>query len=258
MLLSILTGKFFVWTDQSLKAFFYNNCILCDAMCEQDFCDACLQHLPGIPVHHCPVCLSAFASDQAQLHPSQICGSCLSTPPAYDTTIAALTYTFPVDALIHALKYRAQLAIAPILARLLTDKLQRLESAHKPDLILPMPLHSRRLQERGFNQAIEIARYVAHALNIEINLTGCRRTRNTPPQTELPWKLRHKNMHNAFSCKLDLSDRHVAVIDDVMTTGATLNALAKQLRRQGAAKISNWVVARVQINQLQAVSDANF
>lgn len=258
MLLSILTGKIFVYLHPTLEAFFHKNCILCDATCTQDFCDACLQHLPGIPAHHCPICLSAFAFHPAQPHRSQVCGSCLATPPAFDATVAALTYTFPVDALIHALKYRAQLAIAPILARLLIDKLRYLESAHKPDLIIPMPLHARRLQERGFNQAVEIARYVARTLNIEIDLDSCRRTRNTLPQTDLPRKLRQKNVHNAFDCTLDLADRHVAVIDDVMTTGATLHALAQHLRRKGATKISNWVIARVQVDQIHASSDANF
>lgn len=231
---------------------------MCDARCEQDFCDDCFQHLPEVPAHHCPICLRAFASDQTQLRLSQACGSCIAAPPAYDDTVAALTYTFPVDALIRALKYRAQVALAPILARLLIDKLQRLEFAHKPDLIIPMPLHSRRLQERGFNQAVEIARYVARTLNIEIDLDSCRRTRHTLPQTELPRKLRQKNVHNAFDCTLDLAGRHVAVIDDVMTTGATLHALAQHLRRKGATKISNWVIARVQVDQIHASSDANF
>ena len=258
MLLSILTGKIFVYLHPTLEAFFHKNCILCDATCTQDFCDACLQHLPGIPAHHCPICLSAFAFHPAQPHRSQVCGSCLATPPAFDATVAALTYTFPVDALIHALKYRAQLAIAPILARLLIDKLRYLESAHKPDLIIPMPQHARRLQERGFNQAVEIARCVARAMNIKMDLDSCKRVRNTPPQTELAWKLRQKNVRNAFNCTLDLSGSHVVVIDDVMTTGATLHALAQQLRIKGAAKISNWVIARVQSDPIQAIPDVNF
>lgn len=243
---------------QQVNAFFYKNCILCDAMAAQDFCDACFKHLPAIPVRHCPVCLSAFASSQVLAHPLQTCGACLAKPPAYDTTIAALTYTFPVDALIHALKYQARLAIASILAKLLIEKLRHIEIAHKPDLIIPMPLHPRRLRERGFNQALEIARYVARALKIEIIPEGCKRTRNTPPQTELPWKLRQKNVRNAFSCTLDLSGRHIVIIDDVMTTGATLNALAHQLRIKGAATVSNWVIARAQIDQLKTELDSNF
>ncbi len=227
-------------------------------MATQDFCDACFSHLPSIPARHCPVCLSAFASEQPLAHPLQTCGACLSKPPAYDTTIAALTYTFPVDALIHALKYQARLAIAPILAKLLIEKLHCITMTHKPDLIIPMPLHPRRLQERGFNQAIEIARYVARALKIEIVPEGCRRTRDTPPQTELPWKLRQKNVRNAFSCMLDLSGRRVVIIDDVMTTGATLNALAHQLRIKGAATVSNWVIARAQIDRFQTAWVPNF
>ncbi len=253
----------FLATSQPVNAFFYKNCILCDAIvtqtqATQDFCDACFRHLPAIPARHCPVCLRAFASDQPLTHPPQNCGSCLSEPPAYDTTIAALTYTFPVDALIHALKYQARLAIAPILAKLLIEKLRCVAITHQPDLIIPMPLHPKRLRERGFNQAIEIARDVARALKTEMIPEGCKRIQNTPPQAELPWKLRRKNVRNAFSCTLDLSGRHVAIIDDVMTTGATLNALAHQLRIKGAATVSNWVIARAQIDRLHPTWTPDF
>jgi len=240
---------------KSLSALFYRNCILCGSVTAHDFCDACFKHLPKIPVNHCSVCLKSLASIPSQQHLVLQCGSCLAKPPAYDSTIAALAYKFPVDALIHALKYQAQFTIAPILAELLIDELKYLEITDKPDLIIPMPLHPSRLRERGFNQAMEITRYVAKAMQIKIIPEGCKRIRNTPPQTELPWKLRQKNVHNAFECTYDFSGKHVAVIDDVMTTGATLNAVAKQLRKKGATKISNWIVARVQIERFHTEPD---
>ena len=121
-----------------------------------------------------------------------------------------------------------------------------------------MPLHPNRLKERGFNQALEISDHVARQLNIELAPDSCKRIKNTPPQTNLPWNARRKNVQKAFSCTIDLSGKHVAVLDDVMTTGATLNELAHQLRRQGAKKITNWVIARVQTDKFHAQSVIHF
>jgi ComF family protein len=173
---------------------------------------------------------------------AEICGACLTKPPAFTRTIAALRYTFPVDAMIHALKYQTNLAIAPILANLLITRL--IATERMPDIIIPMPLHRVRLRERGFNQAMEISRYISKHMRIVLLPDSCQRIKHTPPQTGLPWKDRQKNIRKAFSCKIDLSGKHVALVDDVMTTGATLNELAKVLRKQGATEISNWVIAR--------------
>lgn len=172
---------------------------------------------------------------------SLVCGACLSQPPAFTQTIAALHYTFPVDALIHSLKYQANLAIAPILANLLIEKINTSEN---PDFIIPMPLHAARLRERGFNQALEIGRYISRKKQITLLPDTCMRIRNTPSQTGLPWKQRQKNIRNAFSCKMNFSEKHVVILDDVMTTGATLNELAKVILKSGANKVSGWVVAR--------------
>jgi len=240
------------------KIFLYQNCILCGVRSSTHFCSACFENLPDIPINHCFACLKKIAPDQIQNQHILKCGSCVSNPPAFDNTIAALSYIFPVDALVHALKYQSQLAIAPILAKLLLDKLNTLETHPKPDLIIPMPLHPKRLRERGFNQALEIARSIAKAMNIELIPDGCERIRNTPPQTELPWKSRIKNVHKAFNCKLDLEGKHVVIVDDVMTTGATLNALAQQLRKKGAVKITNWIIARTQMDKIYSESNLNF
>lgn len=194
-----------------------------------------MTHLPQLPDSHCPICLWPVPT-------AEICGACLKKPPAFTRTIAALRYTFPIDALIHSFKYQANLAIAPILADLLMKKLTAIET--RADVIIPMPLHPIRLRERGFNQAMEISRYISKHMGIMLFPDSCSRIKHTLPQTGLPWKDRQKNIRKAFSCKIDLSGKHVAVVDDVMTTGTTLNELAKTLRQQGAAEINNWVIAR--------------
>lgn len=190
--------------------------------------------MPQIPINHCPVCLLPVKA-------SLVCGACLANPPAYSRIIAALHYTFPVDALIRSLKYRSHLVMAPILANLL---IQKIDLSDLPDYIIPMPLHAIRLRERGFNQAVEIGRAIAKKCHIEMLPDACIRVRNTLSQAGLPWREREKNVRNVFVCKADLSGKHVAILDDVMTSGATINEMAKALRRQGATVIDGWVVAR--------------
>lgn len=217
--------------------------MLCGIAANQGFCEPCYRHLPQLSGNHCPVCLWPVPT-------AEICGACLKNPPAFTRTIAALRYTFPADALIHSLKYQANLAIAPMLANLLITRLETVEKM--PDVIIPMPLHPIRLRERGFNQAMEISRYISKQMGIVVLPDSCHRIKHTPPQTGLPWKARQKNMRKAFSCKIEMSGKHIALVDDVMTTGATLNELSKVLRQRGAAEISNWIIARTlpEMNQI--------
>lgn len=210
------------------------NCILCGAVAEDDFCPPCFDSLPRLSSPQCPVCaLPGTGPD--------VCGACLAHPPAFERSRAAMSYTFPMDALLHSFKYGSNLAIASVLADLLAASV---ETAELPDYIVPMPLHPARLHERGFNQALEIARGVSRHLRVPLLPDVCRRIRDTPSQTGLPWKERGKNILNAFSCETNLAGKHVALLDDVMTTGATLNELAKVLRKGGVASVSAWVVAR--------------
>ena len=139
------------------------------------------------------------------------------------------------------MKYGEQLALANAFAEklvLIIDK------SDLPDCIVPMPLHPTKLRERGFNQSLLLAAKIARELDIELLPNACQRVRDTPPQSALPWKERKKNMRNAFCCDTDLTGRHVALIDDVLTTGASLNALAEAVQKRGASEISAWVVAR--------------
>lgn len=201
----------------------------------EPLCSACRASLPWHHAPHCPRCALPTADGMT-------CGHCLNNPPAFDRTIAALRYEFPLDELIQALKYRHQFALAPLLGAALAERVSH--SAPRPDVLIAMPLHPSRLRERGFNQALELAKIVARRLDLPLLPRGAERIRATPPQVGLPWKERAKSVRGAFSCSTDLNGKHVAILDDVMTTGTSLHELGLALRKQGATEISAWVVAR--------------
>jgi ComF family protein len=220
-----------------MRTLFMEHCLLCAAVAERYLCLGCRDSLPYLPSQQCLVCA-------LPLPRPGLCGACLADPPAFDQILAAANYAFPLDALIHSLKYQANLALAPMLAELLKARLDLAAPLERPDFIVPMPLHPVRLRERGFNQALEISRCVSKISGIPTLPTVCSRIKDTSSQTGLPWKEREKNIRNAFVCERDVAGKHVAILDDVMTTGATLNELAKILRKCGAARVSGWVVAR--------------
>lgn len=172
-----------------------------------------------------------------------VCGACLDRPPRFDRVEAVFAYRFPVDSLICAFKYGGRLA----LARPLGEMLGRLASRNVDadvDAVVPMPLADARLAERGFNQALEIARVAAAVTGQRLLPRACRKVADTPPQASLPWKDRARNVRRAFVCDVDLRGARVAVVDDVLTTGASLNELARVLRKAGAASVHGWIVAR--------------
>ena len=216
-----------------IRRFIQQDCVLCNAASGAHMlCRACYAGLPRI-TKACPQC--AAPSD------GEICGACLKHPPAYDRAHAALDYTFPVDKLIQTLKYGHQLALAHLLGELSAVALRAMP---RPDNILPMPLHPARLRERGFNQAHEIGKVIAKSLGVALDSRLATRILNTPPQATLALGARLKNVKGAFACDHVLTNQHVALVDDVMTSGATLNELAKTLKQAGAREISVWVVAR--------------
>jgi ComF family protein len=139
------------------------------------------------------------------------------------------------------MKYGEQLSLAHIFAKKLA---LRINKNSLPDYVIPMPLHPAKLRERGFNQSLLIAATIARELNLKLLPNACQRVRDTQPQSALPWKERNKNVRNAFRCDVDLTGKHIAMVDDVLTSGASLNAFAGAAQKRGASRISAWVVAR--------------
>jgi ComF family protein len=218
-------------------------CVLCGDPSQQniDLCAPCQHDLPqlGASCARCALPLPATSSSDI------ICGECLRQPPPFDRILAIWRYQSPVDRLITMLKFNHQLVYARLLGELLAEQLQRYYQNHVlPECIIPVPLHKQRLRERGFNQALEIARPIAKQLRVAIDRKSCARTRATEAQTALPANQRRRNVKGAFAITGTLRAKHVAVLDDVITTGHTVTELSHALRDHGVEHIDIWCCAR--------------
>lgn len=229
---------------QTLFALLGQDCLLCGAESRIGLlCAGCAAELPHTPAAAlCPQCAAPSPARAT-------CGRCLSHAPHYDRSIAAWRYAYPVDRLLQSFKYGARLTLAGLCAEhiaaaggLHTDPFR--PGPVRVDLVLAMPLHPRRLRERGFNQAVEIARPLARALGLPFDARTLERVRDTAAQAGLAHAARIRNVRGAFACIGDVRGLRVAVVDDVMTTGATLDEVAKTLKKAGAAHVENWVAAR--------------
>ena len=198
---------------------FAQPCFLCGARCpDGPLCPACSADLPVLQGAACPAC------GQPTPGGAVWCGRCLKRQPAFDRTLAAYAYAFPLSVLVGQLKYGGELALAAWLGDRLAE---RVAGGDRPDHIVPVPLHPNRLKTRGFNQSVLIAKRLSRRLALPIDVSACSRVKDTPPQVELPMRSRRGNMRNAFRCDRGLAGRHVALVDDVMTSGASLDALAR-------------------------------
>jgi ComF family protein len=225
---------------QLIAAIMPGSCLLCGtgvAVKERLLCAGCAADLPHSG-SACYVCGAALPRDL-------VCGSCLARPPAFDHVVSAYAYRYPVDQLVKNLKYRQQLAVARPLAQGLVQRIRQ-EGEPLPDCLLPVPLHPLRLVRRGYNQALEIAREVGRGLNIAVADDVVRRQRSTREQARLPLPARRRNLRRAFALRRPLQQRHIAIVDDVMTSGATVGELARLLRRVGVETVHVWVLARTQ------------
>ena len=184
---------------------------------------------------------------------SKLCGDCLQQPPHFDATCAVCDYEPPFDELVVRFKFHRQLHLAALFATTLRD--HAIEQAHTlPDLLCPVPLGALRLSERGYNQSLEIARHLSKLLGIPCQPELLVRTKETPPQSSLAQDARHFNLRDAFTAHPEwqhaIEGQHIGVIDDVMTTGTTLNETAACLKHFGASKVSNLIFARTPRNKL--------
>jgi ComF family protein len=172
-----------------------------------------------------------------------VCGYCLEVPPTYDEAVAIIEYVEPAAGMIQRLKFGGDLAYARSLGKLMAIELAR-RVINRPQMIIPVPLHPSRLVARGFNQAVELARPLAQHFGMPLDRSACARVRATGEQSRLNAVERRTNVKNAFRVIRPLIGADVAVIDDVMTTGSTLDAMAQALKRAGARRVAVWVCAR--------------
>jgi len=210
-------------------------CYLCGNSASQAICNACLKDFP----YKTSACIKCAST----LDEVGICPECKQNPPAYTHTQALFSYTYPIDKLIKLAKFHKNLTILKLLANLMA---QHLTIETSPDVLIPVPLHSKRLRQRGYNQSLELAKKIAKQSGIPINTRVCKRRKYTRPQTSLlNAQQREENLANAFVIKkIPSTWQHIVLIDDVMTTGTTVNQLALAFKAAGISQVDVWCCAR--------------
>lgn len=215
---------------------FTQPCLLCGAGGAQDgLCLPCRGDIVRLPDTQCRRCA-------LPLPLPGLCGRCLHKPPAFDALHVPYEYCYPISTLIHAFKYGKRLELAGILGRLLTESACKIPSYI--DVVIAVPLSKERLVERGFNQSEELARALAVIMAHRFSPDLCWRKCNTLPQTGLGARARRRNLRNAFCVETRLDGLSVAIVDDVVTSGATLDSLAATLKKQGVKRVEAWALAR--------------
>ncbi|KAB7624489.1 ComF family protein [Alkalilimnicola sp. S0819] len=213
-------------------------CRLCHApTVDAGLCQDCANELPRLR-DGCPLCAEP---DCGGLD----CARCQAQAPPVSRCLAAGPYAPPLDGWIKRLKFHADLPAGALLASLLSARLApRLNHSTPPQALVPIPLHPRRLRQRGYNQALELSRGLGRRLGLPLRPALLRRVRDTVTQSRLPARRRAGNLHDAFRADVAATGLRLALVDDVMTTGETAYAAARALRQAGAAEVELWVVAR--------------
>ncbi len=219
-----------------LSLLYPDHCQLCDAPATDGLCAPCRDDLP-YNRHACIQCGLPLPQPL-----EVVCGSCQQQPPPVDRSWIPFLYAAPVDRLISQFKFSEKLPQGRLLSRLLEQQLPR--RLPLPELLIPVPLHGDRLRQRGYNQALELAKPLGRRFGIPVDHRSCQRIVQTRPQHALRKQQRARNMRGAFRITRPLAARHVALVDDVVTTGNTVNELARQLKRAGVARVDVWAVAR--------------
>ena len=233
-----LKREVYIWLKNN------QTCLVCDEATQSIdcVCNACETELPWL-MDACEVCALPLPMD------GLICGQCHTQPPAFKQVIAPWTFSFPVDTLISRFKHQARWPLGHMLGRLLGVYLQhRFDTTEltRPDCLLPVPMARKRLRERGFNQALMLARWLNHALDIPFNEHALLRPHETVAQQDLDAKTRKRNLLNAFALApgIQVAGQHLALVDDVLTTGATAHSLARLLINAGARQVDVYCLAR--------------
>jgi ComF family protein len=226
------------WTRNIQALLYPPRCTLCDGDGAEDLdlCAGCRADLPRLR-HACARCAAALPRSAAV----DLCPDCLRRPPPFTAAHAPLHYAPPADWLIVQLKFHRRLSHARLLGALLAS---HTADSERPEALIPMPLHRRRWRERGYNQAAEIAIETGRRLGVPVWRNAARRIRATAPQTELPAAKRRANVRGAFAAASLVADRHVAIVDDVATTGHTAAELARTLLTAGARRVDLYCAAR--------------
>lgn len=226
------------------------HCLLCAqrlraADSRATICPACHADLPWLGAH-CGQC--ALPLPIPMPGAGLRCGACQRKPPSFDRVIAPWRYGFPVDSLISRFKHQGKLPMGHLLAQLLTEHLQQAfsQGLSQADTLLPVPLATQRLRQRGFNQAELLGQWLAPALGIRLQKNWLTRLVDTPAQQQLDAATRQRNLRGAFALTAasQVKNRHIALLDDVLTTGATAHSLALLLKRGGAAQVDVYCLAR--------------
>ena len=212
-------------------------CLLCRLEVEyrHGLCQGCWAKLPVNEIH-CERCALPMAHES-------LCGHCQRCPPVFDSVIAPLCYQDPIDQMLCALKYHQQLSFARTAAGLITDTVRE-SGEPMPDLLIGVPMTHRAVRKRGLNQAVFLARLIGRQLGIPVKSTLIKKLRETDRQSTLNASKRQRNLKGAFHCKGSLEDKHIALVDDILTTGATANEISRVLKVAGANRVDIWVCAR--------------
>lgn len=227
---------------------FPGRCVLCGALSKRplDLCAGCDAELPfNQPACQCcALPMTTMGSATAYIGS---CGQCIANPPDFTRCIAPLRYEFPINKLINGFKHHGQFGRGAVLAELLLRELKYQE--RQPELILPVPLHWRRQFTRGFNQALWLSHYLGRRLAIPVDTRLLYRQKYAPAQQGLPRKQRLKNLKGAFRLNKDIEGKHIALVDDVVTTGSTISELSRLLLKAGAIHVEIWCLARTPLEK---------
>jgi len=220
-----------------------NHCILCGSPhSSRELCQYCQQAIISQYLG-CYQCAEPLTDDFIRIPEGLICGRCQNQRPAFDHTLTAGLYQAPLSNLLHNYKFHKRIELSLLLSQMLLHKIIHTSKEQMPHGLVAIPLHKTRLKQRGYNQALIIARFLSKKLKIPLLLNQVVRNKNTIEQSSLKYKQRIINLKNAFNIRGDFPPR-IAIIDDIVTTGCTVNALARKLKDQGIKHIDIWAIAK--------------